>query len=244
MPGIRGWALAIGVAALAVTALAQPPAPAGPQFTTKVEGTVPDLAGRWLVASDLVGPQGEQVGTVNVLWEVTRVDGNPQVTVRWATLPPALEQAVATANQQKRAWEPSDGDLVQIRDAWSSLTPADRGATRVETTLTGKHAFTDVFKNDERMKDAQFVVQMVVLYAPGQGRPIKDALIYGALDETPDGYRGNYASVSVAAAPFPVPISFQGTFRMYRLDAVEHPGLLARVLGMFSGCGRSHEAGR
>jgi hypothetical protein len=159
-------------------------------------------------------------------------------------MPPAVEQAVKTANEQRRPWQPSTAELIQIRDGWSALASDDRGASSVETTLTGKDALSDVFKQDERMKDAQFVVQQVVLYPPGQGRPIKEALVYGATQATPDGYSGNYASVSIAAAPVPIPIPFKGTFRMYRLESLEKPGLLARVLGIFSGCGRSREAGR
>jgi len=45
--------------------------------------------------------------------------------------------------------------------------------------------------------------------------------------------------VSVANAPFPIPISFMGTFRLYRLGPPPQPSLWERVLGMFKGCGRT-----
>jgi hypothetical protein len=67
---------------------------------------------------------------------------------------------------------------------------------------------------------------------------MKDVMLYGATAETPDGWKGNYASATVAAAPFPIPISFGGTFRMYRLDAVPQRGFLERIMRVFSGCGR------
>lgn len=242
MRGVAAWLLSLVVAFVTLPAVAEEAsAPPGPQFTTMVEGAVPDLTGRWLVVAQIAVGQGDQQGlAVTVLWDVTTVEGKPQLAVRWAKLPAPLAQSLTTANEQHRAWEPSESELVQLRDAWSGLTPEDRGAKQVDTTLTGKDAFSDTAKADERMKDSQFLVQMVVLYAPGKG-PIKDALLYGAMEPTPTGYRGNYASVTIAAAPFPVPIPFKGTFRMYRLDGLAPPGLLARVLGMFSGCGRTRD---
>jgi hypothetical protein len=72
------------------------------------------------------------------------------------------------------------------------------------------------------------------------GRPIKDVFIYGAMAQQPDGWSGNYMSASVAPTPVPVPITLNGTFRIYRLDSAPSRGLLQRFFDMFSGCGRSH----
>ena len=65
---------------------------------------------------------------------------------------------------------------------------------------------------------------------------------YGVTDTLPDGYRGSLTTASMIAAPFPIPITFKGTFRLYRLESVPQAGLLQRVLGMFSGCGRTTSA--
>jgi hypothetical protein len=44
---------------------------------------------------------------------------------------------------------------------------------------------------------------------------------------------------TVAAAPFPIPISYKGTFRLYRIDAPPAPrGFLSRLFDGFAGCGR------
>jgi hypothetical protein len=53
-----------------------------------------------------------------------------------------------------------------------------------------------------------------------------------------DGYSGSYTYATVAAAPFPITISHTGTGRMYQLESVPQRGLLERVLGVFTGCGR------
>jgi hypothetical protein len=215
------------------------PAPSGSQYSTQVQGTVPDLTGRWLVVAQVTTGAGAPAGGLASFWSVTAAGGKPQLELRWTKLPPPLEEALQAANKAGRSWEPSVDQLLQLRDAWDTLPPEDRGATTVETTLTGKDAFTDVVKADERLRDAEFLVQSVVSYAPAPARPIKDVLLYGVTGPEQFGYRGNYASVTIAAAPVPIPIALKGTFRIYRLESVQPPGLLRRILDIFGGCGRT-----
>jgi hypothetical protein len=53
------------------------------------------------------------------------------------------------------------------------------------------------------------------------------------------GWRGNGVVAQVVAAPFPVPITLHGTFRMLRVEATAEgrKGFLARLLDAFKGCG-------
>jgi len=220
---------------------ADEPAPAGapPPSTTEVKGTVPDLTGRWFVVAQLTVPKSEQpVALISSFWDVTAAEGKTTLTVRFVHPPQQITDALATANKDKRGWEPSVQDLQLVRDGWSTLAPEDRGVADVEIVITGKDAFTDMITSDEKMKDARFLIQMTMNFTPGGQRPMKDVMLYGATEETPDGWKGNYASATVAAAPFPIPIAFGGTFRMYRLDAVPQRGMFERMLRIFSGCGR------
>jgi hypothetical protein len=125
-----------------------------------------------------------------------------------------------------------------VRDEWQALAPDDRGLAAVETAISGRDAFSDATKADEKMRDARFLIQQTLNYRPAPGSPIRDVMLHGVTETMPLGYRGNYASVSIAAAPFPVTIPFTGTFRMYRLESLPAPGLLARLLDAFAGCGR------
>ena len=212
---------------------------AGPKYTTKVQGTVPDLTGRWLVVTQVKPPGSSMVFTVAQPWEVTTGDGKPHVVVRFVKLTPELEGQLTAANKETRAWEPSPAQLQDVRDAWSSLPPNDRGADTVETILMGRDSFLDAVKTDPEMKDAQFLVQININYNPGAQRPMRDVLLYGVTGPEGTGYRGNYASATIAAAPVPIPIALKGTFHLYRLDDAHGPGLLQRILGMFAGCGRT-----
>jgi hypothetical protein len=218
-------------------ALAGDVAETPPEQTTAVHGTVPDLTGHWLVLSYIA--VGNNVRTVAALWDVTASDGTPHVEVRFVALPEALQASLDQANDANARWEPSEQQLQDLRNAWATLAPETRGAAKVETMIDGRDAFDDVLKKDETVKDSQFAIRQMISYLPGAQRPIKDVLVYGVTDQLPDGYGGKYVSASIAAAPFPVPITFKGTFRMHRLESVQARGLLARLLDMFSGCGRS-----
>ena len=234
MPWLLPWLILLGV-------LAPRPAPCAdqPQQTTQVTGAVPDLVGRWLIVSRVeLAPNSDQGTTTTALWAVAAPDGKPEVTMRQVDLPPALQASLERANTARTRWDPSERELQDLRAAWDGLPVADRGIGHVETKITGSDAFDDVMKGEERMKGARFVVQQVVDFRPGEGRPIKDVYIYGALEQRPDGWSGNYMSASVAPTPVPIPITLNGTFRAYRLEANPEPGLLTRLFDVFSGCGR------
>lgn len=80
MRGSLAWSL-LALAVWTVPApAAEPAAPsgaedAGPKVSTRVEGTVPDLTGRWLALTQVTPPGGSMVFTVAQPWEVTRLDG-------------------------------------------------------------------------------------------------------------------------------------------------------------------------
>lgn len=242
------------LACLLVLALAAPPAlsadeqPAQPpttqqqfppaKFTTITQGTVPDLRGRWLVVGYLT-VQGQASGVpISIGWEVTTVDGKPHLEVRWGGLPPAIKASYDAAVAKQAKWEPTAEQLAELGATWSTL-PFDRPPVdTVETTLSGRDAPGDLVKTEPTLADAQFVVTHVVNFTPGPQRPTKDVMLFGATETLPDGYAGQYAGVTIANAPFPIPIAFKGTFRAYRVAAPES-GLLERLLGVFKGCGRT-----
>jgi hypothetical protein len=63
-------------------------------------------------------------------------------------------------------------------------------------------------------------------------------MIYSALAPSGREYTGNFDMTMVAAAPFPVPISYEGTFRLYRIDAPAPRGFWSRLFDSRAGCGR------
>lgn len=216
----------------------EPPKSPSQRFTTSVQGTVPDLTGRWFVVANVGLPNSPGTIPITLLWEVTSVDGKPHLTQRWGGLPPAVKESIDAAASRQVRWEPSAQQLQEIRDGWATAKPDMPPVASVETILMGPDALTEPLKADARLKDSQFVVQLTVNMVPGTPGVTKDVMHFGVKERLPDGYAGDYAGTSIAAAPFPVAVGFTGTFRIYRLGAAPGSGLWRRVLDMFAGCGR------
>jgi hypothetical protein len=209
---------------------------AGPEQTTTVRGTLPDLAGRWLGLAWLNLPGGT-TRTNTTVWEVRNQEGRPEVVVRFVGLPATEQAALDAANQAKTPWSPTAADVARVAAAWESLPAREVRPQKVETVLIGADAFDEALRSDPQTSGARWVVQQTETPDPANARTSRQAHIYAAKDAADDGgWKGAYTTVVVAAAPFPVPITFKGSFQLYRLD--RRPGLLARLLDTLRGCGR------
>ena len=217
----------------------QPPEQPPPVFTTKVQGTVPDLTGRWLVVG-YVGLPNDPAGVpISLAWEITQSGGTPHLVARYGALPADMKAEYEGAAAQRKPWEPTEQQLHQLRDAWDTLQPDTPPVASIETTISGPDAPGDLAKTEPTMNDSLFVIAMVIVFTPGPDRPTKDVMVFGAKEKTDDGYRGTYAGVTLASAPFPIPITFKGTFRMYRVGPPPQASWWRGVLDMFKGCGRT-----
>jgi hypothetical protein len=223
--------------ALALLA-AEPTAPAAVTQQSESLGTPPDFAGRWFVLADLNLPDDRHLNVPH-FWDVKTADGKVVVEERQVGLPAEQKAAMAAANEKHVTWVPTAADLEAIRDQWATLPAEDRGIASMEHRIVGKDAFDEMLKNEALLQDSDWVIQQAGEFRPNEGRPVREVLIWGGLEQTPDGYTGNHMSVAVAAAPFPIPISFKGTFRMYRMESLPERGFLARLLDVFAGCGRT-----
>lgn len=205
---------------------------------TEVVGTVPDLTGRWFVVADLAFQKNPARILVPGFWEVTKVDGKLDVQLRQVAVPPSVAPAWDKAMKERVSWTPTPADLDAIRDEWETLPSADKGLATLAIKLMGKDGFDDTIKGEPLMKDALWVAQITGDFRRGGGRPVREVSILGANTQTEDGWSGNYMSVAVANAPFPVPIALDGTFRMWRVDTRPPAGILSRIGDWFAGCGR------
>jgi hypothetical protein len=207
------------------------------EYTTTVEGTLPDIEGRWLLLSSLgVGQSAKRI--LPSVIDVRRSDGKLEVRERHIVLPAAQKEAVRRANEELGGvWTPTVSDLEALDRAWESLEVEDRGIATMENQLTGKDAFDDVLKNDANTKDALWVLRQSYIFLPGGNRPTNQANLMAPTKLEDGVYSGNYLAVAVAAAPFPVPIKFEGTFRLIPVGRAAR-SWWSRVGDFFSGCGR------
>ncbi len=203
--------------------------------TTEVQGTVPDLRGRWLILVRL-GTSADQPAVITPrFWDVALEGGHPRVEERFVALPTAV------AARQKEAgvhWTPSPADLEEIARSWNELPAEDRGVVAVKTELVERARYDEVLTAEQALGGSEWAVRQTCEFRPGEGRPAREVSLLGIEASTATGFRGKAAYVMVAMAPFPIHVALRGTVDLYRLDAPK-PGLLQRILGLFAGCGRT-----
>jgi hypothetical protein len=220
----------------------QPTAPPGaaaltPTQTTVVHGTPPDLTGRWLVLFDLQANAVKR--TLPFFIEIRTQDGKPEVVEHLVDLPPELAAELDKHNAAKTKWEPTAADLTLLGERWTDLPKNERGLAQVTNDFWEPSAFDEAEREFPEMKDALWVIRQTYAFTPGGQRPVTQVNAFVGTARDGSGWRGTGAVAQVAAAPFPVPIKFDGTFRMLRIEAPEKPpGLLARLLDAFKGCRR------
>ena len=229
----------------APTGPAAKPTPTGPSAPpvqlvqeTIVQGSVPDLAGRWMALAWVELPGGRQT-TIPTFWEVTTTDGKPVLTQRFVDLPPPLKEAFDKSNANATLWRPSADDLAKLASSWDSLQETESHVAHVKSDISGSDAFDDSIKNEPRSKDSKWVVRQRWDFDGRAGALNRQVMVYSVMDRTGQDYTGNFDSAMIASAPFPIPISFKGTFRLYRVGDESAPrGFWARLSDLFAGCGR------
>jgi hypothetical protein len=238
-------ATALAVAALAraqdVTTTTVPPPPTQ---TTKVQGTLPaDLAGRWLAVPWIELPGGK-TSTTPRLFTISGSGEQMTLTQQFVTLPPAPQQAIDAANAARTPWEPTPEDLRAIAGAQDSAAPFDPGLRTSSVELIGEDAFDETIRNEPRAAGAKWLLRFTETYRPSPtNRSLKQVAAFAVTGPRDGDWVGGYSSVHVAAAPLPVPISLNGSFRLYRLDGAgetaEKPerGFLVRLADQLIGCG-------
>jgi hypothetical protein len=216
------------------------PAPTTPPPLTQatiVHGNPPDLSGRWLMLFDMQVKAVHR--TIPSLIDVVTKDGKPEIVEHFADLPKALAAVLDKHNFDKTLWEPTSADLTTIADQWSQLPKVERGVLQVSNDIWEPTAFTEAERKQLDIQNPLWVIRQTYAFAPGGQRPTSQINVFAGTAREGSGWRGTAVLAQVIAAPFPVPITFRGTFRMLRLDAAPPAtGLLARILDAFKGCGR------
>ena len=220
---------------------AAPAAPATPgemTQSTTVHGTPMDLSGRWLVLFDMSVNAVRR--TMPFFLEFTTKDGKPQLVEHFVNLPPDMAAEVEKHNAEQTPWQPTPAQLGTLAAGWGDLPKSDRAIQSVTSDIWEPSAFTEQERQDVALKDALWVVRETYVFAPGGQRPTTQVNVFAGKKQEPTGWTGTAVVAQVLTAPFPVPITLQGSFRMLRLDPNAAPprGLLARILDAFSGCRR------
>jgi len=227
-----------------VPPVAQAPAPAAPATpgeltqTTTVHGSPVDLSGRWFILFDMTVNAARR--TMPFFLEITTKDGKPELLEHFVNLPPDMAAELEKHNKAQTTWEPTPAQLGILAASWAELPKSDRSIAAVASDIWEPSAFTEEERKDVEMKDALWVIRETYQFAPGGQRPATQVNVFAGKKQEASGWTGTAVVAQVLAAPFPVPITLHGSFRMMRLDPDAAPprGLIARILEAFSGCRR------
>jgi hypothetical protein len=233
-------AVALSLSVLPARADEGQPPPQPRKELTVVRGTPPaDLVGRWMAVIWIELPGGKS-RTTAVFWEIAKDAGQLALTNRFAELPAAQTAALNGANQTEQPWRPTPEEVATVAREWDALKPDDPRIAQIQNEIVARDGFDESFKGEPRTKDAVWVIRQAEDFDSTAAPAVKQINVYGALGPKDDGWAGNYTGATLAAAPFPIPITLNGTFQAYRLSGgpAAPRGFLARLLDLFSGCGR------
>lgn len=202
----------------------EPPVPTRPVAQdTKEGGTLPALEGRWLLVTRL-GSGGGRRGDAS-LWEVVRTDGRLRLTERFVD----LDRSKLVAGV-----EPTPAEVQTIGARWDTLPSAPRDVAHVAHEILGPDAL-GAAAQEPLARGALWIVRQVVHFTPGGARPLQEIRVLAADAEEATGYRGKSLTVVMAAAPLPVPIKVEGTFRLLRVPSPS-ASPWARLMDVLRGC--------
>jgi hypothetical protein len=208
--------------------------------TTHVAGKVPiNLAGAWFLYAQAEFAGGKARALQPELWTVSqKSDHEVDFRLLDVELPKSIDEPYRAANRQTTAWEPSPADLALLRKEWAKLPPAtnkdvhrsDVAYGSVEITVVSPDKYGEVFQAggtqiEDALKDSKFAVQVLEKFRPLPVPPGENVaqvmerkslyIVHTANDSM---LEGKQFTGYVAAGPgTPIPISFVGPFRLYRL---------------------------
>jgi hypothetical protein len=203
-------------------------------------GTLPDdLPGRWLVVGWVGIKDQEHAKTTTSLWDVTVEDAQVVFRENYREMPKRIAEVLNTANAEDKAWRPTPEDLAELRAAWDTLPERDPKISTQRNEMYGKDGFDRDFQNEDQTKNAIWAARQTAQFRLSAQPSVRSINVYGATEARDGGYAGNYTAATIAAAPFPIPITLKGKFQMYRVDGPSEPKAKRGFWSsLFSGCGK------
>jgi hypothetical protein len=139
-------------------------------------------------------------------------------------LPKAVQDEIDAANKANKPWDPSDKDLALLKSSWKSLTPRAKSEySKIEWKVLENKYLEGGMLQDDRTKDAKFVISGDATLVASPGQANRNIIIYGANKVSDRVIEGGHVRAIMTAAPFPIPIDMKGTFKMFRLTDMPKP---------------------
>ena len=245
------FALMTALVATFPAAAAVEPNAAGIAQQTQVVGKLPvNLGGAWFLYAQAEFPGGKSRALAPELLRASQNDGNVALQLLDVQLPKSIYDPYQAASRGTKAWEPTPDDIALLRKDWSKLPPATAKDWRksevvydkVEFTFASPDKYGETFQGEasgigDALSGSLFAFQIVEHYRPQKVEPGQNVAqvmerksVYVVRNATDSMIEGKQFTGYLAAGPgVPIPISFNGPFRLYRLAKAAGPAPAAKA---------------
>jgi len=141
-----------------------------------------------------------------------------ELDVRLLDLALPFADAIEKSRKTHELFEPSAADMESLGAKWFELLPS-----RPIVFVNGKHrfvaksAFDEALASDKSLADSKYALIMDLGGNPIKGGGGQLIDVYGIESADEKTMAGNYVSVTMANAPFPISIEFKGRFHMTKI---------------------------
>lgn len=169
--------------------------------------------------------QNTKARLVKIKYEADEVEedgvsaiGNETIQIRVLLNELPVLDEIDKARRERKLYTVSDKDIDEVRDDWfdlpvPELSPFVSGEHRVVTVSE----YDQSLRRDDALRDTRFAIISQLKGNPLAGQVGQNIGIYGILEVSEKKITGTYVESTLASAPFPISIDFNGTFTLTRI---------------------------
>jgi len=189
------------------------------------EAALQDVKEWFLVTIRRPQLQNTKAQLVKIKYEADEVEedglsavGNERIQIRVLLNELPIRDAIDKARRERKLYLVTDKDIDAVRDDWfdlptPELSPFVSGEHRVVTA----GEYDQSLRRDDALRDTRFAIISQLKGNPLAGQVGQNIGIYGVLDISDGKISGTYVESTLASAPFPISIDFNGTFTLTRI---------------------------
>jgi hypothetical protein len=170
--------------------------------------------------------QNTKAQLVKIKYEANEVEengvsivGSETVRVRVLLNELPFHDDIEKARRGRKLYQVSAEQIDALRKDWFDLETPE-----ISTFINGEHRvvaasdYDQSLRRDDALRDTRFAIISQLKGNPLAGQVGQAIGIYGVLSVSEDKITGTYVESTLASAPFPISIDFNGTFTMTRID--------------------------
>jgi hypothetical protein len=141
--------------------------------------------------------------------------------IQFRILPQELpfRDAIEEARRKRSLYQATADEIDGLSATWFDLpVPAMSPFVSGEHRIVAASDYDQSLKRDDALRDTRFAIISQVKGNPLAGQVGQNIGIYGILEMSPDKIIGTYVESTLASAPFPISIDFNGMFTLTRID--------------------------